>query len=75
MKMIMVEVPGVNIVKTFVCESCMKGEHISYNQDHRTGVIGRRDCKNVSDDGKVQCCCTEDWVELYKIVEERGQYN
>jgi len=72
MKMFTIEVQGVRVP---VCEECMIGSHISYGFDHRQGELGRRDCKNVSDDGQKQCNCTEDWPELWTAISngERGQ--
>lgn len=61
-----VVVPGIGPV--FVCESCLRGEHQSYGCDHRTGPEDRRDCKNLSPDGKWQCLCNPDWPELTDAI-------
>jgi len=59
-------VPGVGPV--FVCDSCLRGEHQSYGCDHRNGPEDRRDCKNLSPDGKRQCLCNPDWPELTDAI-------
>jgi len=69
MKTIEVKQDG-EILKIPVCESCLKGDHISYGYDHRQGEIGRRSCKNLSEDRQTQCCCDPDWPELMEALEK-----
>jgi hypothetical protein len=54
----------------WVCESCLKGEHLSYGYDHRQKEEGRRDCKNIAYvNGQTrQCNCTQDWPELFDFI-------
>lgn len=46
-------------MKRVICESCVRGEHQSYDHDHRSNSEGHRDCKNVGELDKeiVQCTC------------------
>lgn len=69
MKMTLVEVeqPG-GVVSVSICESCMEGKHMTYGHDHSMGPVGRRTCKNISDDRQRQCCCDSDWPELQKAI-------
>ena len=68
MELKLIKVPGLNI-SVPVCIECLKGTHLSYGQDHRSGIENRQDCKNISDDGQSQCNCNPDWPELYNEIE------
>jgi len=68
MELKQVKVPGYPHTVP-VCVECLSGTHLSYGFDHRTGIEGRQDCKNVSDDGQKQCNCSPDWPELYNEIE------
>ena len=65
------KIDGVDV---FVCDSCLAGRHISYGTDHRSGIVDRRSCKNLTPDGKRQCACTEDWPELYELIQRGNQW-
>jgi len=55
----------------WICDSCLRGTHLSYGSDHRKNEMNRRDCKNVSDDYKNQCVCTPDWPELEEAINDQ----
>jgi len=56
-----------------VCTSCLNGEHMSFGDDHRSGVKGYQGCKN--SEGRIQCNCSPDWPELYDNLESLPVYN
>jgi hypothetical protein len=65
-----------------ICESCMKGEHVTYGWKHlppnldkldpNDSTTSRYSCKNVGHiDGKrVQCGCTASWPELLEEIKK-----
>lgn len=59
-----------NGVEVWICQSCLDGEHWTYGWDHRAGEVDRRDCKNLTDDGRHQCACNPDWPELMEVILE-----
>lgn len=52
-----------NGIRIWMCESCLKGDHMSYGCDHRTGEKYRRGCKNLSDARDKQCGCGPDMYD------------
>ena len=68
-----VVVPGTGPV--FICQPCLRGEHISYGFDHRLAADGVHagDCKTLSPDGKRQCACVPEWTELHEAIRRHNR--